>query len=155
MLYIFDAIEKDTLHQQMVQYSMASSRSDGTPNRVVMNGKSGAVGYSYVRLQYLEDGWIRLTGKNLTDNDAWKLISVFNLEPGKYTLTGMKGQAEKTVALQLCLKDDQGYNRYIFQYDEDVQVVVRRDSNATLHARVYPWVESINLKAQPAVYRDE
>lgn len=155
MLYICDAIEKETLHQQMIQYSISSSRSDGTPNRVVMNGKSGAVGYSYVRLQYLEDGWIRLTGENLTDSDAWKLISVFNLEPGTYTLTGMEGQEEKTVALQLYLKDDQGYSRYFFQYDRDVQIVVERESNATLHARVYPQVKKIDVKARPAVYRDE
>lgn len=136
----------------MVQYSIASSRSDGTPNRVVMNGKSGAVGYSYVRLQYLEDGWIRLTGENNTNSDAWKIISSFSLEPGTYTLTGMKEQERNTVALQLYIKDDKSNYRYLYQYDEDVKFTVEQECNATLYVRVYPKVEKIYVKARPGVY---
>lgn len=139
----------------MVQYSIASARDDGTPNRVVMNGKEGMLGYSYVKLQYLEDGWIRLSGNNSDDINGWKLLSTFTLEPSTYTLTGMQGQKENTVALQLRIEDDTGFHRYLYQYDEDVQFTVDREVEATLHARLYPNVGRINIKARPAVYRDE
>ena len=57
----------------MVQYSIASAREDGTPNRVVMNGKPGYLGYSSVHLSYLKDGWISLVGDNVEESSGWKL----------------------------------------------------------------------------------
>lgn len=155
LLNIYDGIRKEIIRQKMLQYNITSARDDGTPNCVVMKGKAGALGYSYVRLSYLEDGWIRLAGENNEDINGWRLISEFSLEPGTYTLTGMKGQRKNTVALQLCIKDDTGYKRYIYQYDEDVQFTVEREMTATLHARVYPNVEEIDVLVRPAVYRDE
>lgn len=155
LLYICDGIRREVVHQRMLQYNITTARNDGTPNRVVMNGKAGALGYSYVKLQYLEDGWIRLVGENNEDSNGWKLISVFTLEPGTYTLTGMKGQNENKIALQLRIEDDTGYYCYLYQYDEDVQFTIERETTATLHARVYPKVEKIDVKARPAVYRDE
>lgn len=139
----------------MVQYSTASARDDGTPNHVVMNGKEGYLGYSSVRLSYLEDGWIRLAGDNAEDSNGWKLISEFTLKPGNYILTGMSGQSRNTVALQMHYSDDTGFYRYLYQYGEDVAFMVERESTATLHVRVYPNVENIDVKARPAVYRDE
>ena len=139
----------------MVAYSVASTREDGTPNRVVMIGKPGYLGYSSVHLSYLEDGWIKLIGDNTEKSDGWKLLSTFTLEPGMYTLTGMKGQDENTIALQLRIEDDTGYYQYFNQYDEDVIFTIERPVNAALHVRIYPEVEGIDVKARPAVYRDE
>ena len=139
----------------MVQYSIASAREDGEPNRVVMNGNPGYLGYSFVRLSYVDEGWISLVGDNVEESNGWKLISTFTLEPGKYTLTGFKGQKENTVAFQLHIEDDTGFYRYIYQYDEDVSFIIERAVDATLHVRVYPEVEGIDVKARPAVYRDE
>lgn len=139
----------------MVQYSLASVRDDGATNRVVMNGKEGYLGYSSVSISYLTDGWIKLAGENNEDSDGWKLISEFTLEPGTYTLTGLKGQQENTVALQLYIEDDSGNHHYLYQYDDDVQFTADRSTNATLHVRVYPTVENVDVKARPAVYRNE
>ena len=122
----------------MLTYSIASAREDGSSNRVVLNGKSGYLGYTDVYLKYLVDGWISLTGDNNTDINGWKLISEFALEPGTYTFTGMKGQTENTVAIQLHIEDDTGYYCYLYQYDEDVQFTIVRQSNVTVHIRVYP-----------------
>ena len=139
----------------MVQYSIVSAREDGAPNRVVMNGKPGYLGDSAVHLSYLKDGWISFVGDNVEESNGWKLLSTFTLEPGKYTLTGMKGQRENTVALQLYIKDETGFSRYIYQYDEDVRFIIEKPVDATLHVRVYPGVDGIDVKARPAVYRDE
>ena len=139
----------------MVQHSVASSRADGAINRVVMNGKGGYLGYSSVHMSYLEDGWIALTGDNEEENNGWKLLSEFTLEPGTYTLTGLKGLQKNTVALQLHIIDDSGSYRYLYQFDEDVQFIVVREVAATLHVRVYPKIEGMNIKLRPAVYRDE
>jgi len=139
----------------MVQYSIASAREDGAPNRVVMIGKSGYLGYSSVHLSYLEDGWISLVGDNVEESNGWKLLSEFTLEPGKYTLTGIKGQDEKAIALQLHIEDDTGFYKYFYEYDEDVRFSIERPSEAVLHVRVYPEVEGINVKARPAVYKDD
>ena len=139
----------------MVQYSTVSGRADGALNRVVMNGDGGYLGYSSVRLSYLEDGWIALIGDNEEEYDGWKLIAHFPLEPGSYTLTGMRGQQVNTVALQLYVEDDTEKHYYLYQHDEDVRFIVERKSTATLHARVYPKILGVNIKVRPAVYRDE
>ena len=139
----------------MVQYSIASAREDGEPNRVVMNGKSGNLGPSSVHLSYLKDGWISLVGDNVEESNGWKLLSTFTLEPGTYTLTGMKRQDENTIALQLRIEDDTGFYRYIYQYDEDMSFTIERQVDAALHVRVYPETEGIDVNARPAVYRDE
>ena len=139
----------------MVQYSIASTREDGEPNRVILNGKPGYLGYSSVHLSYLKDGWISLVGDNVEESNGWKLLSTFTLEPGTYTLTGMKGQDENTIALQLHIEDDTGFYRYIYQYDDDVSFTIERAVDAVLHVRVYPKTEGINVNTRPAVYRDE
>lgn len=139
----------------MVQYSIASSRENGTPNRVILNGKPGYIGPSSVYLSYLKDGWISLVGDNVEESNGWKLLSRFTLEPGRYTLTGLKGQDERTIALQLYIEDNTGYYKYSYQYDEDVAFTIERPMEAALHVRVYPEVEGINVKARPAVYKDD
>jgi len=139
----------------MAQYSLASTREDGVPNRVIMNGKPGYLGDSFVHLSYLKDGWISLAGDNFEESNGWKLLSAFTLEPGMYTLTGMKGQEENTVSLQLRIEDAAGFFQYIYQYNEDVSFTIERPVEAVLHVRVYPEVEGIEVKARPAVYRDE
>lgn len=155
VLISYDAVAKHILHQQMVQYSIASAREDGSPNRVVMNGKPGYIGPSLVHLSYLKDGWISLVGDNVAESNGWKQLSSFTLEPGIYTLTGLKGQNENTVALQLHIEDDTGFYKYFYEYDEDVRFNIERPVEAVLHVRVYPEIEGIDLKARPAVYRDE
>ena len=154
-MYSCDAVAKDILHQRMAQYSIASAREDGAPNRVVMNGKPGYLGYSSVLLSYLNDGWISLVGDNVEESNGWKLLSTFTLEPGTYTLAGMKGQDEKTIALQLHIEDETDFYKYFYEYDEDVRFSIERQSEAALHVRVYPGVEGINVKARPAVYKDD
>ena len=108
-----------------------------------------------MHLSYLEDGWISLVGDNAEESNGWKLLSTFTLEPGTYTLTGMKEQDENTIDLQLHIEDDTGYYKYLYQYDEDVTFTIKRAVEATLHVRVFPEVEGIDVKARPAVYRDE
>ena len=139
----------------MIEFSLASVREDGAPNRVVMIGKPGYLGYSSVHLSYLKDGWISLVGDNVEESNGWKLLSTFTLEPGAYTLIGMKGQDENTIAFQLHIEDDTGYHHYFYQYDDDVTFTIDRTVDAALHVRVYPEVEGIHVKARPAVYRDE
>lgn len=154
LLYGTVKIRKNIVQEKMIAYSIASRRtSDNAENRVVMDGISGYVGVS-VYLKYLEDGYIRVSGDNLDESMVWKLLSRFSLEPGMYTLTGMKNVAENTVALQLHLSDDSGEYRYLYQHDENVSFVIDRPSDATLHVMVYPNVEKIDVKARPAVYRD-
>ena len=136
-------------------YSIASAREDGSPNLVIMNGKPGYLGYSSVHLSYLEGGWIRLVGDNVEESNGWRMLSKFVLEPGNYTLTGLKGIKENTIALQLRVEDDTGYYHYFYQYDEDVSFTIERVAKAVFSVRVYPEIEGINVKARPAVYRDE
>ncbi|MBO5569414.1 MAG: hypothetical protein J6A79_10855 [Clostridia bacterium] len=155
VLYTGEMIYKSLVHQQMIEYSIASARDDGASNRVVMNGQSGYLGYSTLQLTYLTDGWIKLAGDNSTDSSGWKKISTFTLEPGAYTLTGMRGQNGNTIALQLHIEDDTGFYRYLYQYDEDVIFSIERPVTATLHVRVYPGVEGVDVIARPAVYRNE
>lgn len=108
-----------------------------------------------MHLSYLKDGWISLVGDNVEESSGWKLLTAFTLEPGTYTLTGMKGQDENTIALQLHIENDTGFYRYIYQYDDDVSFTIERAVDAALHVRVYPETEGINAMARPAVYRDE
>ena len=155
-LYTADGIRKHIIHDKMVSYAKASARStDDAENRVIMDGKPGYLGYSSVYLSYLKDGWISVVGDNVEESSGWRLLSAFTLEPGAYTLTGLKGQHENTIALQLRIEDDTGYHHYFYQYDEDVSFTIKRQVDAALHVRVYPEVERIDTMARPAVYRDE
>ena len=143
------------VYERMLSFSKATSRAvDGAENHVVMNGIPGYFGVS-VYLKYLEDGYIQLTGDNIDGERGWKLLSKFTLEPGVYTLTGMIGVPENTIALQLRISDDTSFYQYLYQYDEDVNFRVERVSEATLHIMVYPDAKEIDVKARPAVYRDE
>ena len=155
LLYTGDAIAKHILHRRMVQYSLTSAREDGAPNRIVMNGRPGYLGYSSVYLSYLEDGWISLIGDNVDESNDWKLLSTFALEPGSYTLTGMRGQNENTIALQLHIKDETGFSQYIYQFDENVSFSIKRPVEASLHVCVYPEIKGIDVRVRPAVYKDE
>lgn len=156
LLYAGKAVVEYRLNQKMVGYAASTAReSDGAFNRVVMIGKSGYLGYSSVRLQYLEDGWISLIGDNAEESSGWKLLSKLTLEPGEYTLTGLKESKENTIALQLRIEDNTGYYHYFYQYNEDVCFTIERPVEAALHVRVYPGVEGIDVKAKPAVYRDD
>lgn len=156
VLYAGKGIRKHVLHQRMVAWSAASARdTDGAENRVVLNGKPGYLGESSVYLDFTKDGYISLSGDNPEEIDGWKLISEFTIEPGNYTLTGLKGAIENTVALQLYISDDTGYDRYLCQWNEDINFTVERDTEATLHARVFPFVDEVDIVARPAVYRDE
>lgn len=139
----------------MVQYSHVSAREDGAENLVVMEGNSGSVGQTYVYLKYLENGFIHIYGNNSYDINGWKKLSEFQLSPGLFTLTGLRGSTEKTIVLQLRISDDSGFYQYFNQWDEDVIFTIEHEMKADLNVRVYPFVESIDVKARPAVYRDE
>lgn len=156
MLYAGGAVVRHKLRQEMLHAAAVSAReSDGAENLVVMNGKPGYLGSSNVYLRYLNDGWISLSGDNTEDSNGWKLVAEFELEPGSYTFTGLKGAAADTIALQLHISDDTGFYRYIYQWDEDVRFTIGQSTMAVLHVRVYPNTEDIRMTARPAVYRDE
>lgn len=140
----------------MLSYSIASAReSDGAKNIIIMNGNSGYIGESNVYLKYLDDGYISIKGFNSETINGWcKLLSTFEIEPGNYTLTGIKTERE-TVALQLHIFNDTGIDRYLFQNDQDVGFIVEETAVATLQVRVYPLIENLDLIARPAVYKDE
>ena len=138
----------------MVQFSLASMRDDGATNRVVMIGNSGYLGETDVYLKYLEDGYVRLYGSNVSEQNGWKKLSELVLEPGVYTLTGMNKVPEKVIALQLRIRIGTDKYQYLYQNDEDVSFVVDRPADAVLHVMVYPNVEKIDVKARPAVYKD-
>ena len=70
-------------------------------------------------------------------------------------MKGLEGMTANTIALQLRVEDNTGYYHYYYQYNEDVSFIIERQVDATLHVRVYPEAEGIDVKARPAVYRDE
>ncbi len=139
----------------MLKYSIDSTREDGTPNRVIMNGVTGFVGRTNVRLSYTDDGFIKLTGENYDDIDGWQRISEFSLEAGKYCFMGMKEQAEGSIALQLDLENSVGNKSYYYQYNDDVSILVEEPMRAALYVRVYPSAGKVNVLVQPALFKDE
>lgn len=139
----------------MIDYCAASSREDGTPNCVVMLGKPGYLGYTSVYLEYLENGWIRVFGNNTDIIIGQRMIAKLSLDPGQYTLTGLKGQLKDTIDFQFRIEDSDGFYYYLYQYDEDVSFEVDKPSECVLHIRVHPNVEDINIMLMPAVYKDD
>lgn len=155
-LSVGDAALKKHNQQRMISYAIASSReSDGAQNLLIMNGKNGYVGTTNVYLKYLTDGYIHLSGDNPEGERGWKKISEFNLEPGQYTLTGIKNVPENTIALQLHFIDNTGFYQYLYQWNEDIEFTIERLAEADIHMFVNPYMEAIDTVARPAVYKDE
>ncbi len=146
---------KAVIRQKMISYALASARdSDGAANLVVMDGRSGYIGSSTIQLKYIEDGYISIKGINVDEKGQWKQIAEIELEPGAYTLTGLKGSSQEIVALILHLEDSKGAETNYWQYDEDVHFTVDKLCKASLSVRVSQYAE-VEVIARPAVYRDE
>lgn len=139
----------------MLQYSIDTTREDGASNYVIMNGVTGFIGRTNVKLSYMRNGCIILRGSNNYDIDGWQRISEFSLEPGKYTFSGIKEQSKNSVALQLVLEETTGAKCSYYQYDDDVALQIKNTVQASLYIRVYPSVGKVNMILQPAVYKDE
>ena len=157
VLHIVNSAKNSKTRKRMVEYSAASSReSDGAPNLVVMNGEPGYLGYSYVYLTYLEDGYVSIKGSNSDNRFGWIVISNIVLEPGSYTLTGLKGCKANSLQLQLCVWNEtkNGYD-YYRQYDDDVHFELSQREYVKLQFQVSPYVEDIDILARPAVYKDD
>ena len=155
VLYFGNGMVEENTRQRMLKYSIDSMREDGTPNRVIMNGVTGFIGRTNVRLSYMDDGYIRLAGENYDNIDGWQRISEFLLEPGKYCFTGMQGQTKDSIALQLDLEDSANNKTYYFQFDDEVTILNEKTMSAALYIRIYPSIGKVNLIARPAVYRNE
>lgn len=146
---------KSVIHKRMISYASASAReSDGAQNLVVMDGRSGYMGSSTIQLKYLEDGYISISGINTDETGQWKQIAEFDLDPGTYTLTGLKESSKEVVALRLHLEDSSSAVTDYWQFDEDVQFTVVDRCKAILSVRVNQHAE-VDAIARPAVYRDE
>ena len=153
-LYCYDLIVGHITHQNMISGSIASKReSDGAPNLIVMDGNSGFVGTSSVRLKYHSNGYVSIKGKNDTEQFQWKKISEFEIKPGKYTLTGLSVK-EKTIDLRLIAEKDSRDPMCYYQHNEDVTFEILEPCIVRLHFRVYPGVE-INTIARPAIYEEK
>ena len=155
VMAIGDVILKNHIHQKMVSYALASAREcDGAANLVILDGRSSQVGSSAVRLVYLADGYVSIKGINTTEAAQWRKISEFILEPGTYTLTGLRDSSKHTAALRLHLEDAVGTAANYWQYDADVQFSITMRCEATLSVRVNQDAE-VDLIARPAVYKDK
>lgn len=140
----------------MVSYSIASAReSDGASNLVIMSGKAGYLGESDVYLDYLRDGYISIAGNNPNETRGWRKLCEIKMEPGVYSLTGMKDVPDRTVAIELHIGDGTEFSQYIYQWDHDVIFTVKEETIAMLHIMVYPFVKDISVVARPAIYKNE
>jgi len=155
ILAIGNQIYKAVIKQRMISYALASAReSDGAENLVIMDGRSGNVGSSTIQLKYLDDGYISIKGENLDDTGQWKQISEIELDPGRYTLTGLKNSSQTIVAIRLHLEDSEGTVANYWQYDEDIQFSIINTCKAMLSIRVNQYAE-VDAIARPAVYKDD
>lgn len=154
VLFAGSEIKENILMETMEGFARASSReTDGAVNLVVMNGDSGYIDRSDVYLKYLSNGFISIIGINDNENSYWKRISEFELDQGRYTLTGLSGNKEKTVELQLTVIDVVGNKKYYRQFDTAITVETDNRCNVILYVHVYPYTE-INAIARPAIYEE-
>ena len=154
-LYVGNLAIKEHTYKRMLQYSIETTREDGASNRVIMNGVSGFVGRTNVGISYMNGGKIRLNGANYDEIDGWQRISEFTLEPGRYTFTGMKGQGENTIALQLDIMGESGIKYSYYQFNDDVYFLTEKPTDVALYIRVFPAIGKVDVIARPAVYKDE
>ncbi len=152
---VLSVIIKDVTHRKMIAGALASARdADGEPNLLVLDGDSGFVGASSVRLDYLNGGYISLNGKTHLESTQWKRICETHLEPGHYTLTGLSVD-EKIVAIRLAVKNQQDeILESYYQFASDVNFIVVDPSLITVHIMVFPNVE-VDTIARPAVYKEK
>ena len=140
----------------MKEYSLNSARpEDGAENLIIMNGNAGYIGMTHAHLSYMKDGSIQIKGYNPDSSSAWKKLCDFVLEPGTYTLTGLKGFQPETLELQYSIfNEEKGGYDYYSQYDEDLTITIPKKRKARLHVRIYPFTE-VDTLARPAIYKEQ
>jgi glycopeptide antibiotics resistance protein len=126
---------------KMKKLAALHDRKDGKRNLLVLKGKDGYAWNTNVYIKYLKDGSIRIKGKS--HKKSWWPIADVELEPGRYTFSGLSDVGEGTVGLELennnsrfandvgpidkiefVLDDTKIINVYVIVYDEcDCDVV--------------------------------
>lgn len=154
LLYVGDAVYEHILHQRMVRFAASSDRkTDGASNMMILNGEKGYVGDTGILVQYLENGSIKITGRNPYDKSIWKKLGSVKLQKGTYTLTGLTGQQKNTVELQLSVETDTKSLSYYCQYDKEVTFFIDKERLVNLHLRIYPYAD-LDAVARPAIYME-
>ena len=154
LLFAGDQLLRLDRERAMLAAAEAGRRADGAANLAVMDGVSGYLGASGVYLQYGKDGSITVCGVNETDESQWKQLSQTELEPGTYTLAGLRGSDPGTLELRLKATYPDGREECYWQYDEDVAFTLNEACQVELHVRVLPCMQ-VDAIAHPAIYREK
>ncbi len=156
LLILTQFINDQRTRDKMLEGAIVSSRmTDGARNLFVLNGRSGYIGLSSVRAEFLSDGFVRVYGINRTNRIQWKKLSTVQLDPGEYSLDGLSYNQDEVIKLQLNYSGGEG-ERTVWHYHWDREVIffVEEEKNADLYIMVYPNME-IDELIRPTLYYNE
>lgn len=150
IFFLLIPLGNQVLHQQkMIRWASMNDRKDGKKNLLVLNGKNNEVLDTDVRVKYLNDGSIRITGTS--DKLSWCRIGDIVLEPGEYSFTGLFMEDAEKVGLEL-EKDNTR-----FAPDVGSVEVVNFTLEETTELKVYVIVYdgcNCDVIARPAIYKE-
>lgn len=142
--------------QEMTRLAALNDRKDGSKNLLVLSPNPVYIGETDFSIAYQSDGSILIDGKS--ENRAWIGIGGATLEPGTYSLSGLSGVDEKTVAIELEYYD---MNQAKFvRLTPDVGPIERETFNLDTTTKVraligiYKGAEG-TYSARPVIYREE
>ncbi len=154
ILYTGKSVCNFFTRKRMEEGAFASVRvRDGAPNMLILNGQSGEVGASKIKVRFLDDGFISIQGINNTESRQWKQISSVELEPGTYTLSELSCDSDESLQIQLNYHDPDGNMVWHFQWYEDITFTIEKKEIADVYILVMPNAELDEI-VRPTLYKE-
>ena len=141
---------------EMKHLASLNDREDGARNLLVLSPEPKYIGETDFSVAYQSDGCIIIEGQSV--NRAWIEIGRVALDPGTYCFTGLSGEEERTVALELEYFDAEKdkYVRLTPDIGTMEQTIFKLDASTKVRALIgiYPSSKG-RCFARPAIYRED
>ena len=141
--------------QSMKRFAALNDLKDGTVNLLVPDGKNGYVEETQVRVDYCDDGSVRINGA--AENRSWFLLGKVTLPKGTYRFSGFDETPETAFDLELEALDRASckFIRLVcVDSKQDAIFTLEQETRLRVLVGVFPGANGTAL-CRPAIYRGD
>ncbi|MBQ7598092.1 MAG: VanZ family protein [Clostridia bacterium] len=141
--------------QSMKRFAALNDLKDGAANLLVPDGKNGYVEETQVRVDYCDDGSIRINGA--AENRSWFSLGKVTLPKGTYRFSGFDETPETAFDLELEALDRESckFIRLVcVDSKQDAIFTLEKETRLRVLVGVFPGANGTAL-CRPAIYRGD